>query len=1308
MPEDSEATPLLRGRATVGDAHGAVASVPQREGQQEGARGRYAWRHQAALLSRARSRPLLVAVVAVGAAVLVIAVGLLSTSGQAGIPHDGGASLAAAAPRGSSRGSGQVAGGQGAEDVVRERAAERGRDGSEDKAKAQAGPGKRVSSSTVAGGGWRSQPERAAGSTAVVESGDEAAVGTSTVTANTNKPNVFFFLIDDMGFGDIGYQSTDLSELTPNLDKLAAGGVKLTNYYTMTLCTPARASIMTGRYPVRYGLQYAVIMPGSPWGLPLNEKILPQYMNEAGYESHMVGKWHLGSHKAAALPNNRGFKSYLGYLHGIETYYSHKNTEAILDDRYFFDFGYGNATGFHDVSDSGAPGATCPDGRGGPSWDDDSRDSLDPADVCYTGTYSTDAFLGRARQVVQSKTPFDEEPLFMYVAHQSVHAPTGPAPWDAFTAEEQEQLNAVREATGSDKRVRFAGVLKFLDKRIGNFVDMLEEEGWLENSVIVVASDNGACPSDGGTNYPLRGGKQSVFEGGSKVPAFVWSKSHLPSEAWGTSYDKIMHSTDWVPTLASMAGGKVGGSAGPLDGVDQWDSLKSTGLVKPAEEGSFNDLMGDTVNDPRTEMLYNWDSYLLSSTDGLQENRDLTQGAFRSGDWKLLVNVWCSGYYSHDAMVIQNDELLNPDVTCGGTGECEDCMDMCQSYPDTYGHSDKLYNLRNDPREEHDLYDKYPEIAKYLRKRAEEVAYAEWTGSRFLQVDTDSYLIWTKNNWWMLPWEEIKESLQQQQSRPKSNLNGIAARNTRGGGEGEASKSSATANTKPNVFFLLIDDMGYGDIGYQSTDLDEISPNLDKLAAGGVKLTNYYSMVLCSPARASIMTGRYPVRYGMQYTVVQAGAPWGLPLNEKILPQYMNGAGYESHMVGKWHLGGHKLAALPNQRGFKSYLGYLYGSDTYYTHKGASCSNELRGPSWDDDSHDSLDPPDVCYTGTYSTDIFVGRARQIVQSKTPFDEEPLFLYLAHQAVHSPLGPAPWDAFTPEEQHLLDAVRNKTGSAVRAKFAGVLMFLDKRIGAFVDMLEQEGWLENSVIVVASDNGGCPVDGGSNYPLRGTKQSVYEGGRKVPAFVWSKSHLPSEVWGTSYDKIMHSTDWVPTLASLTGAELSGGALSPPEADDGSNDPRKEVLHSWDYVQKQEGKNVTQGAYRLGNWKLLLDVWCTGYYSHDLDVIENDPLLDPEVACSRGRACDDCAGTCDLEPDMYTRSNKLFNIKDDPREEHDLYDQYPEIVEQIRQRAEEVVKSEWTPAGLVPVNHASYEVWAENGWWISPWEEILEGTG
>ncbi|CAM9233994.1 unnamed protein product, partial [Ectocarpus sp. 6 AP-2014] len=555
MGEEGEAAPLLRAGRPYGSSERAErgssvqqpaaseASHQQHEdvGQARRKRGRV---EPVAALSRAGSRPLLLAMVsALGAALLVIGVGFMSAPDTiAGASRQRGAdtraSLATSPAAAGIAVGGAVEGGQNNGAAAAAAAAAAGEGGG----------------STAAMGGWRSQANRASSGIAVNGNGDGGPGSVST-----SKPNVFFFLIDDMGFGDMGYQSTDLSEITPNLDALAAGGVKLSNYYTMTLCTPARASIMTGRYPVRYGMQYSVIMPGSPWGLPTSEKILPEYMNEAGYESHMVGKWHLGSYRDESLPSQRGFKTFLGYLNGIETYYSHKNPEASVDGQHFFDFGYGNATGYHDVTlqnhDQNV-GGPCTDG--GPRWGD-VMENEDPADVCFTGTYSTDAFVGRAKQIVKSKTPFDEDPLFMYIAHQSVHSPTGPAPHEEFSPEELALLDGVKDATESEKRINFAGVLLYLDKRIGEFVDMLEQEGWLENSVIVVSSDNGACPDDGGSNYPLRGSKQSVFEGGSKVPAFVFSKSHLPSHAWGTTYDKLVHSTDWVPTLASIAGGETTG-----------------------------------------------------------------------------------------------------------------------------------------------------------------------------------------------------------------------------------------------------------------------------------------------------------------------------------------------------------------------------------------------------------------------------------------------------------------------------------------------------------------------------------------------------------------------------------------------------------------------------------------------------------------------------------------------------------------------------------------------------------------------------
>ncbi|CAM9407888.1 unnamed protein product [Pylaiella littoralis] len=561
-----------------------------------------------------------------------------------------------------------------------------------------------------------------------------------------SKPNVFFIFIDDMGWNDMGYQSIDLEGVTPNLDKLAAGGVKMSNYYSMALCTPARASLMTGRYVVRYGMQYGLIEPGAPWGVPLTEKLFPEYMKDAGYETHIVGKWNLGDYEEDFLPNNRGFDSFMGFVSGEETYWSHQDYSVSLYGRKFFDFGFGNATGFYDIIERPlyeVRNGSIPVDPG----DDDayviSSTTTDSSSVSaarnrtVTGEYSTQLFQDRTMEILKEKTPFDQEPLYLYLAHQAVHPPLGLPPDGSFSPEETAILDAIEANSIVDGglRKRFAKVLMYLDHTIGDLVDYLETEGWMENSIIVVTSDNGGCPKGGGSNYPLRGTKRSYFEGGFKVPAFIYSTSHIPQGRWGTEYDGLMHVTDWLPTLASGAGIDLGGGAGPLDGVDHWNQIVNADM---AEEN----------DSPRQELLYNFDPYTLSTTDDDISNAEypLAQGAFRSGKYKLISNEWCSGWYTFD----ENTSIANPRtnsmMACGGSA-CSFC-NVCTG--DEY--FNYLFDLEADPREENNLIKVYPEIAETLRNRWSEVALSEWTDSGIKAIDTRAYYVWAKYNWWIVPW----------------------------------------------------------------------------------------------------------------------------------------------------------------------------------------------------------------------------------------------------------------------------------------------------------------------------------------------------------------------------------------------------------------------------------------------------------------------------------------------------------------------------------------------------------------------------
>ncbi|XP_043266664.1 arylsulfatase B-like isoform X2 [Venturia canescens] len=353
------------------------------------------------------------------------------------------------------------------------------------------------------------------------------------------KPNIVVILADDLGWNDVSFHGADQIP-TPNIDALAYNGVILNSHYVSALCTPSRSALMTGKYPIHTGMQHFVLLEAEPRGLPLKEKLLPQYMKAAGYKTHAIGKWHLGFYKREYTPTYRGFDSHFGYWNGLQDYYNHRVASYTHDYRGF-------------------------DMRRNMSvaWDTE-------------GKYSTDLFTEEAIRIIDEHDT--RTPMFMYLAHLAPHSGNMDDPYQA----PDEEIAKFAYIDDPERRI-YAAMVSKLDASIGEVMTALRRRGMLDNSIIVFMSDNGA-PTDGvhnnrGSNYPLRGMKMSAWEGGVRGVAAVWSPMIKNPRRVS---NQLISITDWLPTFWSAAGMDVN-DLGMIDGVDLWPSLISDKRVPRAE-----------------------------------------------------------------------------------------------------------------------------------------------------------------------------------------------------------------------------------------------------------------------------------------------------------------------------------------------------------------------------------------------------------------------------------------------------------------------------------------------------------------------------------------------------------------------------------------------------------------------------------------------------------------------------------------------------------------------------------------------------
>lgn len=388
------------------------------------------------------------------------------------------------------------------------------------------------------------------------------------------------WVTDDQGWGNVGYHNSLVS--TPHMDALSKEGIRLERQYAGSWCVPSRASMMTGRLPHN-------MVENKGHSIPQGVAMIPEVLAHAGYTSHQVGKWHLGYQKSWQLPFKRGFNASFGYLGSVNDYYTQ-----------------------HQTADS---------------WPCDGIDlwRTDAPALHEEGQFSLPLYGNEVTRIIKHHD--SKKPLFMYVALQAMHSPAPKSLGDGGLTEHGLEEFSKRYAKYGDGFSTGNGLISAADDVLGKAVAALKANNdmWA-NTLLVHTSDNGASVTPigqevRGTNYPLRGGKNTNFEGGVRVPAFVTGGA-VPKEKRGVTKDGYVHVADWYHTFAHVAG---------LTLSDEQQKLIDSQNMWPWLSGGASD-------SPRTSMVL-----------GMYNNRKGATDALIHGQYKLIRGALiCDGWTERD------------------------------------------------------------------------------------------------------------------------------------------------------------------------------------------------------------------------------------------------------------------------------------------------------------------------------------------------------------------------------------------------------------------------------------------------------------------------------------------------------------------------------------------------------------------------------------------------------------------------------------------------------------------------------------
>ena len=435
----------------------------------------------------------------------------------------------------------------------------------------------------------------------------------------------------------------------------------------------------------------------------------------------------------------------------------------------------------------------------------------------------------------------------------------------------------------------------------------------------------------------------------------------------------------------------------------------------------------------------------------------------------------------------------------------------------------------------------------------------------------------------------------------------------------------AFAAEPPNVVILVADDLGWADVSFHGDQIK--TPNLDRLVSEGAGLSRFYVCPVCSPTRAGLMTGRYPIRFGLMRAVIPPWRKGGLATSEVTLPEVLAKAGYQHRGIfGKWHLGHSHIKYHPLRRGFTEFVGHYNGAIDYFTHQREGELDWHRGY---ESNHDE----------GYSTDLIADAAVQFINRHAK-EETPFLCYVPFNAPHGPLQAKPVDL--QQYRHLADVeprfpqrVGKKTqggeryggrgrGTSKRQTLAAMISSMDQGIGRILEALQSNRISDDTLVWFFSDNGG--VAPGDNRPLRGAKASVFEGGIRVAAAVRWPDRIPP---GSKIKVPLAYIDVLPTLMRVAGIDSHGGKpLDGVDALDvltGKRAERPRDLYSYIGQQGEANEKITLIE---PSWKL---------------VVNGADITDDSIARSE-------------------REILLFRIESDPHEVTNVAGEHPQVVERM----------------------------------------------